>query len=68
MTINFLFRSVLKALAHCLKNHEQQGTLSPDEANTLLKYFNDSCDQWRDHGESVAILRELPLHITGVYL
>ena len=59
-------QSVLRALSHCLKTKDKlHEALTADECNTLLKYFNDSADQWANNGECIAILRELPLFMTG---
>ncbi len=62
-------RSVIRALQHCLKTKDKlHEALSPEECNTLLKYFNDSCDQWAGNGECIAVLRELPLFMTGEWV
>ncbi len=61
------YRSVIRALSHCLKTKEKlHEALTPEECNTLLKYFSDSCEQWNSNGECIAVLRELPLYMTGM--
>ena len=56
----------MRTLSHCLKTKDKlHEALTPEECNVLLKYFNDSADQWANNGECIAILRELPLFMTG---
>ena len=57
-------KSVLRVLEQCFKSRSENYELTKDECNTILKYFNDSLEQWINDPHAVATLKRLPLYYT----
>ncbi|CAH1796047.1 unnamed protein product [Owenia fusiformis] len=47
------------------KEDSLKGKLQYEDCITLLKYFNDSYDEWANFQPAVNILKELPFHMTA---
>ena len=55
---------LLQALSHSVPNMTAARPLQSDDCNVILKYFNDTVDEWREKPGCVERLRNLPLFIT----
>lgn len=55
---------LLQALCHSVQNVSTARPLQQDDCNVVLKYFNDTLDEWREKPDCVERLRSLPLFLT----
>ena len=57
-------KTVLHCLHYVAANEWNSGDMRAEDCLIILKYFNDSIDEWRNNEEAISILRSLPLYFT----